>query len=162
MRLAVAVMSLALAAPAAAQEQIGIAHGATPPAVSIEDLDGAPVDLGQWIGARPLVIEFWATWCSNCAEMEPRLVELHRRYGDRVQFLAVAVAVNQRQRTIKRHLADHPLPFPVLWDTRGRAARAFVAQTTSYIVILDRTGRVVYTGSGGHQDLSAALAGIVN
>jgi hypothetical protein len=46
----------------------------------------------------------------------------------------------------------------VLWDGAGNAVRAFDAPATSYVVILDRQGKVAYTGVGPDQDLEAALA----
>ena len=49
------------------------------------------------------------------------------------------------------------MPGRVLWDTRGRATRAFQAPTTSYIVVLDAQGRVVYSGAGEEQDVVAAV-----
>lgn len=141
----------------AQESRIGIALGSTPPAVEIEDLDGDPVDLGDYVGKKPLLLEFWATWCPLCEALLPRMEAAHREYGDRVQFFAVAVAVNQTKRSIRRHLDDHPLSFPVLWDTRGRAVRAFMAPTTSYVVVLDAEGRVVYTGTGDDQDIDEAV-----
>ncbi|MFW6079989.1 MAG: TlpA family protein disulfide reductase [Gemmatimonadota bacterium] len=148
-----------LAAPraATAQSDIGLDLGATPEPVTIEDLDGEPFDLGRVVGQRPVLIEFWATWCPVCEELHPDLVETHEWYGDRVEFIQIAVGVNQSPRSIRRHLEEHPSPARVLWDGRGRATRAFQVPTTSYIVVLDADGRVVYTGAGAHQDLEAAV-----
>ena len=142
---------------AQAEDVIGLPRGAVPPAATIEDLQGQPVDLGQWIGKKPVLLEFWATWCPLCEQLMPSLEAAHARYGDRVEFLVVAVAVNQTQRAILRHLDRHPLPFRILWDTNGNATRAFQAPATSYVVILDGKGRVVYTGIGGEQNLDPAL-----
>ena len=157
-RVAVTLAGLAAAAPLAAQDaEIGIARGSVPPAVTIEDLDGNAVDLGRWIGKTPVVFEFWATWCPLCEKLFPRMETAHARYGDSVAFVVVAVAVNQSQRTIRRHLERHPMPFTVLWDARGRAVRAFEVPTTSYVAVLDASGRVVYTGTGEDQDIQAAV-----
>lgn len=150
---AVAVASARLGA----QDQIGIAVGTVPEAVVLEDLEGNPVNLGAYIGKQPVLIEFWATWCPVCEALFPRLEAAHRAYGDRVAFLVVAVAVNQTKGSIQRHLERHPMPFLVLWDRNGRAVRAFQAPTTSYVVVLDPEGRVVYTGSGEDQDIDAAV-----
>jgi thiol-disulfide isomerase/thioredoxin len=139
------------------EETLGIALGATPPSVQIEDLDGKPVDLSTYVGKRPVLVEFWATWCPLCKALLPRMEAVHRTYGDRVQFLVVAVAVNQSKSVIRRHQADHPMPFPILWDTNGRATRAFQAPSTSYVVVLDAKGKVVYTGSGSDQDIEGAV-----
>lgn len=152
-----AFISVAAASSAAAQDELGIARGATPPAVEIEDLAGRPVDLGRFIGAKPLIVEFWATWCPLCARLFPRLERAHERYGEQVEFLLIAVAVNQSKNSIRRYLDRHPMPFGVLWDTQGRAVRAFQAPTTSYIVVLDANGKVTYTGAGDDQDIDAAV-----
>lgn len=142
---------------AVAQDEVGIARGSIPPAVTIEDLDGQPVNLGDLVRGKPAVVEFWATWCPLCERLFPQLEAAHQRYGADVEFVVVAVAVNQTQRSIKRYLERHPMPFKVLWDTQGRATRAFEAFTTSYVVALDSSGKVVYTGTGPDQDIEGAV-----
>jgi thiol-disulfide isomerase/thioredoxin len=144
--------------PLQAQDQIGIAVGATPAAVEIEDLAGATVDLGDYIGSgKPLLVEFWATWCSNCEALEPAMLAAHSKYGEDVNFLVVAVAVNQSVRRVRRYEESHEVPGRFLWDTDGRATRAFMAPATSYVAVLDGAGRVVYTGLGPDQDIEAAV-----
>jgi len=155
----IAALLLALPTYAAGQDDVvGIPVGETPPAVTIQDLDGNAVDLGRWVGKRPVIVEFWATWCPVCAELLPRMEAARMKYGDRVEFLVVAVAVNQSSNTVRRHLARHPMPFRFLWDVNGNATRAFQAPATSYVAVLDAKGKVVYTGVGADQDLDAALA----
>ncbi len=143
----------------AAQERgdIGIALGERPELVEIEDLDGNKVSLAQFVGDRPVLIEFWARWCELCEALYPQMVDTQARYGDRIGFLAVAVAVAQSQRSVRRHLEDMPMAFPMLWDEWGRAVRAFLAPGTSYIVVLDAEGKVTYTGSGAGQNIEAAV-----
>lgn len=149
---------LAGAGPLLAQEpEIGITRGRTASPVTLEDLEGNPVDLSRWIGHGPVLLEFWATWCPQCARLFPRMEAAHERYGDQVTFLVIAVGVGQSQRSIRRHLERHPMPFTVLWDGSGRAVRAFEAPTTSYVVTLDAAGRVVYTGVGDEQDIMEAV-----
>jgi len=140
-----------------AQDIIGIPVGETPPAVTLENLNGDSVALSQWIGKKPVIVEFWATWCPICAELLPRMEAAQKKFGDRAEFLVVAVAVNQSKNSVRRHLEKHPMPFTFLWDGNGAAVRAFDAPSTSYVVVLDVTGRVVYTGVGADQDIEAAL-----
>ena len=154
------VLAVALGAPGrvvAQDDEIGIAIGTRPEAVTIEDLDGRPVDLSQIIGKKAVLIEFWATWCPLCAALFPRMEAAHARFGNQVEFVVVAVAVNQSQAAIKRHLTRHPMPFRILWDGNGRAVRAFQAPSTSYVVVLDSAGNVAYTGLGAEQDIEAAV-----
>lgn len=149
---------IVLAGPLAAQDEIGIARGTTPEVVGLEDLDGHPVDLGRWIGKRPLVIQFWATWCPVCEALQPKVRAARAAHGDAVAFLLVAVGVNQSARSVRRYLDRHPDLGPALWDGNGRAVRAFAVPGTSYVVALDRTGTVVYTGFGADQDIAGAFA----
>jgi len=139
------------------QEIIGIPVGETPPAVTLQNLNGDSVSLSQWIGKKPVIIEFWATWCPICAELLPRMEAAHKKYGERAEFLVVAVAVNESQNTVRRHLERQPMPFTFLWDGNGAAVRAFQAPSTSYVAVLDAKGRVVYTGVGADQDIEGAL-----
>ena len=138
-------------------QDLGIDVGATAPAVTVSALDGKTVDLSKYIGKTPVLIEFWATWCPNCRELMPTLLETEKKYGKRVKFLALAVAINQSPEKVRRWLAAHPLPHETLYDTDGKAAGAFDAPATSYVVVLDKTGKVVYTGLGGKQNLDAAI-----
>ena len=154
------VLAVALGTPGrvvAQDDDLGIAIGTRPEAVTIEDLDGRPVDLSQIIGKKPVLLEFWATWCPLCAALFPRIEAAQRRFGNRVDFVVVAVGVNQSQVAIKRHLTRHPMPFRILWDGHGRAVRAFQAPSTSYVVVLDSVGKVAYTGLGAEQDIEAAV-----
>lgn len=140
-----------------AQDVIGIPIGETPPAVTLETLNGDTVSLSRWVGKKPVLVEFWATWCPICEELLPRMAAAQRKYGERAEFLVVAVAVNQSKNTVRRHLDRHPMPFTLLWDANGAAVRAFQAPSTSYIAVLDAKGIVVYTGVGEDQDIDAAL-----
>jgi peroxiredoxin len=140
-----------------AQDIIGIPVGETPPAVTLENLNGDSVALSQWIGKKPVIVEFWATWCPICAELLPRMEAAQKKFGDRAEFLVVAVAVNQSKSSVRRHLEKHPMPFTFLWDGNGAAVRAFDAPSTSYVVVLDAKGRVVYTGVGADQEIESAL-----
>ena len=152
-------LAVTLALPPALRAQdIGLPIGTRAPAVVVADLDGKSVDLGSYVGKQPVLLEFWATWCPLCQALEPALKAAHARYGATVRFMAIGVGVNQTPASIRRHLADHPLPFPVLFDATGAAVRAYQAPATSYIVVLDKAGNVTYTGAGAEQDVATALA----
>jgi thiol-disulfide isomerase/thioredoxin len=154
-----AILLLLITVPVGAQE--GIAVGQVPDAVVVETLDGERIDLAGTFGKRPVLVEFWASWCHICLALHPRVVAAHEKYGDDVEFLMVAVAVGQDQARVKQHMARHPMPGRVVWDAAGAVVRAFDAPGTGFIVILDAGGRVAYTGTGADQDLDAALARVV-
>jgi len=150
------VVGMLAATPILAQD-LGIEVGTKAPAVRVQALDGKQVDLGNYIGKTPMLIEFWATWCPNCHELMPTLLDAEKKFGKQVKFVALAVAINQSPEKVRRWLAAHPLPHDTYYDVDGKAAGAFDAPATSYVVVLDKTGRVVYTGLGGKQDLEGAI-----
>ncbi len=157
-RLAAAVILLgALAGRAAAQDE-GIAIGARAPAVIVNDIDGKPVNLADYLGKKPVLLEFWATWCSVCEELLPKVKAAHARYGSEVVFLGVNVTVNQTPERVRRWIASNDPPYRTLYDDKGVSTRAYEAPVTSYIVIVDAAGKVAYTGTGADQDFTAALA----
>ena len=57
---------------AGAQES-GIAIGSDAPGAAVETLDGKPIDLADYVKKGPTLLQFWATWCSNCKALEPRI-----------------------------------------------------------------------------------------
>jgi thiol-disulfide isomerase/thioredoxin len=151
-------VALAVTAMPAAGQDVGLSLGVVPESAQVEDLDGNAVNLSEYVGRKPVLVQFWATWCPLCEALDPKLRAAKQQHGDALEIVIVAVGVNQTPRSIRRHMERHPLPGRVLFDSRGRATRAFRAPTTSYIVALDASGRVVYTGVGGDQDVAAAAA----
>lgn len=150
-------LALSIGEPLHAQD-LGIAVGATAPSAPIETLDGKTVELSSITGGKPTLLEFWATWCGNCKQLEPAMLAAHKKYGTRMQFIAVAVSLNQSMERVKTYRDRFKWPFLYLYDRRGDVSEVFDAPATSYVVILDKNGKVSYTGVGGTQNLDAAIA----
>lgn len=159
-RRALAALTLAVVAPASlAAQEVGLPLGTVAPGAAVETLTGQAADLSSVIGGgKATVIEFWATWCANCRELEPTITAAQRKYRDQVRFVGVAVSVNQSDERVRRYAAEHMLGFTHFYDRRGNAVEAYDVPATSYVVVLDRTGKVVYGGTGGRQDIEGAIA----
>ena len=148
------VVATAAALPA---QDLGLPVGTMAPPAALETLDGKAANLSEYVGKKPVLMEFWAVWCGNCEQLEPNMKAMHKKYGDRVAFLGVAVSVNQTPARVKAYVDRHALPWTQLYDRRGHASAEYDAPATSYVVVLDATGKVVYTGLGGRQDLETAI-----
>lgn len=144
-------------APNASAQDIGIPVGTRAPGATLETLDGGPVELSRYLDGRPALIEFWAAWCENCKALEPQLHALHRRYGERLRMIAVAVSVNQSPERARRYAERQKLPMTMLYDRKGDATVAYDVPATSYVVVVDASGSIVYTGLGGDQQLDEAV-----
>lgn len=147
---------LVAARPVMAQSGEGISVGSAAPAVTVTDVAGKTVRVTPTLG-RPMLIEFWATWCEFCERLEPTMKATYSKYGDRVQFAAIAVNVNQTPRRVAKHVKDRSLKYPVYYDESGKATDAYDVAATSFVVIIDKQGKVAYTGVGDKQDLDAAI-----
>jgi thiol-disulfide isomerase/thioredoxin len=146
-----------LAAPLAAQAAVG--ERAT--AITVTDLDGKPVRLDARASGKPLLIEFWATWCEVCEALLPAVRRAHQQFGSVVDFVGVNVTVNESRARVRRWVERERPPYRTVYDESGLAVRTFQAPVTSYVVIIDRDGIIRYTGVGEEQDLQAALEGVV-
>ena len=104
-----------------------------------------------------MLIEFWATWCEFCERLEPTMKAVYGKYGSKVQFAAIAVNVNQSPSRVAKHVKERSLLYPVYYDASGKATQAYDVAATSFVVIIDKKGKVAYTGVGDKQDLDAAL-----
>lgn len=152
------LLATMLVMPSLARAQdLGIQVGAKAPTAALETLDGKPAELGTYLGQKVVVLEFWATWCSSCKALEPKLRAALAKHGNDVAFVGVAVSVNQSQALVQRYAERHKLPGTVLYDRKGYASDAYEVPATSYIVVVGKDGLVKYTGVGGDQDIEAAI-----
>ncbi|MDQ2767671.1 MAG: TlpA family protein disulfide reductase [Gemmatimonadota bacterium] len=154
---AIGAMSLTLARALPAQDPMGLAVGAKAPGAVVQTLDGKRVDIASYLGKGPVVLEFWALWCGNCKELEPQIKSLVTKYSGKVTFVAVAVSVNESPDRVKRYAAKYGYTHQVLFDAEGKATDAYAVPATSYVVVVDRNGKIVYTGLGGDQQLETAV-----
>jgi thiol-disulfide isomerase/thioredoxin len=156
------LLSIVALAPLRAQgAAVAPAVGDVAPVVSVADLSGKPVRIALTQGKQAAVVEFWATWCEVCRALLPSMRAAQKQYGDRVDFYGVDVTVNDAKDHVQRYVTNNHPPFVTLYDDRGVAVRAFGALATSFVVIVDRNGKIAYTGDGSEQNITAELAKIV-
>lgn len=113
------------------------------PALAYTTLDGQPAQLRALRG-KVVLVNFWATSCGPCVREMPRLVAAQRRYADRgFETLAVAMHYDPPARVVQFTEA-RALPFQVVIDIRGEAAREFGGvRLTPTTYLIDRQGSIV-------------------
>jgi thiol-disulfide isomerase/thioredoxin len=149
--LRMAVAAIAFAPMMAFAQDLGLEVGTQAPAAALATLEGKPANLSQHIGKGPVVMEFWATWCPVCKELEPAMLALTTKYAGKVTFVNVAVSVNQSPALVRRYVTAHKMGGLQYFDAKGEATGAYDVPATSYVVVLDKAGKIVYTGVGGDQ-----------
>jgi thiol-disulfide isomerase/thioredoxin len=139
-------------------QEAGIEVGATAPHAAVYTLDGKEMDLGQFVGDQPVVLEFWATWCPLCKALEPSMSAARAKYNGRVRFVSVGVPDNQSAAKQKAFVEEKHIGGEFVFDRDSKAVRAYKVPHTSYVVVVAPSGKVVYTGVGAEQDISAAVS----
>jgi thiol-disulfide isomerase/thioredoxin len=113
------------------------------PDLTLPDVAGAPHQLKDWQG-RPLIVNFWATWCEPCRREIPLLRSLrHERAGERLEVLGIALDTRD---AVREYAARTGMDYPVLVGERGglEAVDAFGMDTVlPFSVFVDHLGRVV-------------------
>jgi peroxiredoxin len=150
------VFGLAAVSHLRAQEG-GIGVGATAPAASVVRLDGSAANLTDYYGDKPVVFEFWATWCPLYKRLGFSLKAARAPHAGSVRFVGVGVSSNQTAERQRAYVEKQQLTGDFVFDKDGQAVAAFRVPHTSYIVIIDRNKKVVYSGVGPEQDIEAAL-----
>ena len=108
------------------------------PALQLNDLDGKPWRLAALKG-RPVLLNFWATWCEPCRAEMPSLERLAARH-ERAGLVVLAVNFKEPVPTIRRFLELQPSTLTILLDTDGDAASAWTPRVFPTTVLIDRSG----------------------
>jgi cytochrome oxidase Cu insertion factor (SCO1/SenC/PrrC family) len=79
------------------------------------------------------------------------------KYAGRVTFVSVGVKDNQTPEKQKAYAESKHIGGEFVFDRDGKAVAAYKVPHTSYLVVVDANGKVVYTGVGPEQDVDAAV-----
>lgn len=132
----------------------GVTTGLYPPNFSLTDVStGTQVNLEDYAG-RPILLFFWATWCTFCRDETPNLQAIYETYQEDG---LVVLAVNQGDPTsdVSAYRASYELTFPVLLDPFYEVTTTYKASTIPHHVFIGSSGRIMFvvTGELSYTDL---------
>ena len=138
----------AAAAPAYPTGRLDRSHaGTAAPNVSFEDPQGRPVNLAVFRG-RPLLVNFWATWCGPCVVEMPSLDRLAAREGETMQVLAVSQDSGGRQKVTDFFAARSFRRLEPYLDGEMALMAALGIDTLPTTILYDAEGREVWRMTG--------------
>lgn len=119
----------------------------------LEDLDGNSVTLDDFYG-RPVILNFWATWCTPCREEIPLLETIHRDSGWQNEGLAIlAIDVGERKSTVRDFVEEYGISFTVLLDTERDVFRQYFVRGVPTTFFIDRKGVIQSVTTGAFGDM---------
>jgi len=124
------------------------------PDFAVLDWEGNSVKLSGFEG-KPVVLNFWASWCGPCKSEMPDFEEAYQEYGEQIHFLMVnCTGGRETVDSAKAFIEDNGYTFPVYFDTTYEAAATYGASSIPMTFFIDANGDLVTYGMGA---LSADL-----
>lgn len=121
----------------------------TAPDFTVLDANGKKIRLSDKFG-KPIIINFWATWCPPCKRELPDFDKLCKEYGDKVVFMMVNLTDGRRDTVdgTKNFVSKHGYTFPVYFDTEYNGADAYNVSSIPQTTFIDANGNVYATRIG--------------
>ena len=155
-KIAAALVLIVLTAAVLTAERTG-SWGATPdPAASggdgkwidftLPEAGGGQVSLFQFIGKKPVLLIFWATWCPHCNESVPAINRMHSKSPTRDTLAILALDYMESREKVRAFIERKKVAFPVLLDGSGSVARKYGVVGIPTYILIGRDGKVAYRG----------------
>ena len=109
------------------------------PDFSMLDMDGNEVNLASFFG-KPIVLNFWASWCGPCKMEMPEIQKFYDKYGQEIHFLLVSV--DDSLDAAKTFISDSGYTFPVYFDTTSVGAYTYGASSIPLTFFIDAEGNL--------------------
>lgn len=132
--------------------QIGPQKGKLAPEFTLPSIDGQEISLSDLRG-KPILLNFWATWCPPCRAELPHLISAYKGYADQ-DLVVLAVDVGEDPSQVKGFVLTQRVSLPVLLDSTREIAHAYQVRAFPTNFLIDRQGIIQEVRIGAFRDAS--------
>jgi len=135
--------------------------GLTASDFSLQDLNGKTVRLSDFKG-KPVLIDFWATWCPPCRESIPGIEKIYKAYSSK-GLVVLGVSLDQGGwDSVKAFATEYGITYSVLKGTEDVASQ-YQVRTIPMLVIMNKEGKIVkrYLGLGDDDELDKDIKAVL-
>ena len=114
------------------------------PEFQITDADGETVTLSNQLG-KPVILNFWASWCPPCKEEMPDFEDAYAEHGDDIQFMMINLTDGDRETraTADAYLDEFGFTFPVFYDLDSSAAISYGLRSVPTTYFISAEGEII-------------------
>ncbi|MFK5970505.1 MAG: TlpA disulfide reductase family protein [Candidatus Marithrix sp.] len=110
-------------------------------------LDGKQISIqDDYIGKKPVLLVFWATWCPNCLSEIPDLIKFNDKFAESFPILAINIGMNDTIKTVKKYQKKHNLKYQFIFDEGGIISKYYQIIGTPTQIIIAANGNIMYRG----------------
>ena len=119
------------------------------PDFTMTDKDGNEVKFSNFAG-KPIVLNFWASWCGPCQMEMPDFAEMYKQYGEEVQFVMVNMTDGSQETvdSATQFITEKGYTFPVYYDTKMEGAYYYSVYSLPMTYFIDADGNVAASSRG--------------
>lgn len=121
------------------------------PKVTLKDIHGKIVQTDTLSnGGKPLIIDFFATWCKPCNRELDAIAEVYEEWQEETGVKIFAISIDQAQNInkVKPLVTNHGWEYDVLLDPNSDLKRALGIQMIPFVLVCDGQGNIVYKHNG--------------
>jgi len=130
------------------------------PDFTVYTKDGSAVKLSDMRG-KPVILNFWATWCGPCKMEMPHFEKAYKEYKDKIEFMMInpTDGYNDTHKSVDKFINDNGYTFPVYRDTKSDAITKYGISAFPTTFFIDSNGYLLgyYTGTMNEETLYACI-----
>jgi cytochrome c biogenesis protein CcmG/thiol:disulfide interchange protein DsbE len=135
--------------------------GKPAPEFTLKDVDGREITLASLRG-KPVLLDFWATWCEPCRQATPHIQALHDQYKEK-SLMVLGIDTNESSETARKYFVDQKYTFTNLLGSGSDVIKNYGANGIPLVVLIDKDGvvRYLHRGWGTGMDLTPEVKKII-